>query len=220
MSRWSLAIKKQLSPAKKAWKSFITKAQPHLQKLVKTSLPKAVKAAAHRLLISLRSILPSRLRPISTARRSYYNYDRQYHYHNHNKNMPLYKSFAAIHIDELFEPVAAATTTTTTAYSASTTSNTIATRNKNILRDNMHADAGTSAGNIIKKGKGVAEDHVRERDLQKSKSIYSVEDAWNAVVAASPQLRCVDERAEEFIYKVRQDMKLQKEKSLLDFEEM
>lgn len=53
-----------------------------------------------------------------------------------------------------------------------------------------------------------------------SKSVYSVEDAWQAVVASSPQLRVVDERAEEFIYKFRQDMKLQKERSLLEFQEM
>lgn len=52
------------------------------------------------------------------------------------------------------------------------------------------------------------------------KSVYSVEDAWQAVVASSPQLRVVDERAEEFIYKFRQDMKLQKERSLLEFQEM
>lgn len=97
----------------------------------------------------------------------------------------------------------------------------------------MHAEAGTSADNnnniIIKEGKqAVDQDHYEynndrdhdERDLQWTKSIYSVEDAWKAVVAASPQLRCVDERAEEFIYKVRQDMRLQKEKSLVDFEEM
>lgn len=56
---------------------------------------------------------------------------------------------------------------------------------------------------------------------KKSKdSVYSVEDAWNAVVASSPQLRCVDERAEEFIYKFREDMKLQREKSLLEFQDM
>ncbi|EXC01798.1 hypothetical protein L484_021436 [Morus notabilis] len=223
MSRWSLAIKK-LSPAKKAWKSFVTKIQPHLRKLIKNTLPKAIRAATHRLLISFRSFLPAKLRPISNSRRSYHNTNnhycsRQYYYQNKNKS-PLYKSFAAIHIDELFE----GTTTTTT-------------KNKNILRDcnTMHAEAGTSADNnnniiiIIKEGKKAVDqvhyeynndrDHD-ERDLQRTESIYSVEDAWKAVVAASPQLRCVDERAEEFIYKVRQDMRLQKEKSLVDFEEM
>lgn len=51
-------------------------------------------------------------------------------------------------------------------------------------------------------------------------SLYSVEDAWQAVVASSPQLRGVDERAEEFISKFREDMKLQKERSILEFQEM
>lgn len=55
---------------------------------------------------------------------------------------------------------------------------------------------------------------------RKTSSLYSVEDAWQAVVASSPQLRGVDERAEEFICKFREDMKLQKERSILEFQDM
>ncbi|KAH7515177.1 hypothetical protein ACOSP7_006755 [Xanthoceras sorbifolium] len=58
-----------------------------------------------------------------------------------------------------------------------------------------------------------------EKSLPK-KSVYSIEDAWEAVVAKSPQLRGVDERAEEFIYNFREDMKIQRERSLLEFQEM
>lgn len=53
-----------------------------------------------------------------------------------------------------------------------------------------------------------------------NRSVNSIEDAWNAIVAKSPQLRCVDERAEEFIYKFHEDMKIERERSLLEFQEM
>lgn len=62
--------------------------------------------------------------------------------------------------------------------------------------------------------------HEKDMKRMSSKSLYSVEDAWMAVVASSPQLRGVDERAEEFISNFRRDMELQKEKSILEFQEM
>ncbi|KAE8731545.1 Glutathione S-transferase tau 7 [Hibiscus syriacus] len=55
---------------------------------------------------------------------------------------------------------------------------------------------------------------------ESSGGVYSIEDAWKAVVAKSPHLRGVDERADEFIYKFREERKLEKEQSDLDFQEM
>ncbi|XP_004497847.1 uncharacterized protein [Cicer arietinum] len=52
----------------------------------------------------------------------------------------------------------------------------------------------------------------------KNSDINTIEDAWKAVVAKSPMMQ-VDQKAEEFIYKFREDMRLQKEKSLLEFHE-
>ncbi|CAI9776908.1 unnamed protein product [Fraxinus pennsylvanica] len=43
-------------------------------------------------------------------------------------------------------------------------------------------------------------------------------DKWK--IPLVPQFRGVDERAEEFIYKFREEMKLQREQSILEFEEM
>ncbi|GMY27134.1 Cotton fiber protein [Fagus crenata] len=73
-----------------------------------------------------------------------------------------------------------------------------------------HAHAETS------KGKEVLDEKISPT---KSNSIYSVEDAWKVVVASSPHLQ-VDERAEEFISKFREEIKLQKERSILEFQEM
>ncbi|XP_022151028.1 uncharacterized protein LOC111019043 [Momordica charantia] len=61
---------------------------------------------------------------------------------------------------------------------------------------------------------------VIEEESEKETIIYSIEDAWKIVVASSPHLRPVDERAEEFIRKFRRDIILEKEKSLLEFQEM
>ncbi|KAJ7954707.1 Cotton fiber protein [Quillaja saponaria] len=61
---------------------------------------------------------------------------------------------------------------------------------------------------------------IEKRLPGKSNSMYSIEDAWKAVVASSPNLRGVEERADEFIVKFREDMKIQKERSILEFQEM
>ncbi|KAK8684691.1 hypothetical protein V6N13_040707 [Hibiscus sabdariffa] len=59
-----------------------------------------------------------------------------------------------------------------------------------------------------------------EQVAEESDGVDSIEDAWKAVVAKSPHLRGVDERADEFIYKFREERKLEKEQSDLDFQEM
>jgi len=60
----------------------------------------------------------------------------------------------------------------------------------------------------------------KKKDLAGGNSnVDSLEDAWKAVVAKSPQLQ-VDQKAEQFITKFREDMRLQKERSLLEFQEM
>ncbi|KAE8670394.1 Glutathione S-transferase tau 7 [Hibiscus syriacus] len=57
-------------------------------------------------------------------------------------------------------------------------------------------------------------------EVEESSGVYSIEDARKAVIAKSPHLRGVDERADEFIYKFREERKLEKERSDLDFQEM
>ncbi|KAF3456505.1 hypothetical protein FNV43_RR01157 [Rhamnella rubrinervis] len=182
MSRWSLA--KKLRPAKVAWKSLTSKLPSNIQRL---DLPKTIKATARRLfaLRFFRFFVPSKLRtltkPSSTSRRDHYWHRHGHHLHHYyyHDQLALYKSFEAIHIDELFEEPEAS-------------------KGKQVHADGNEVVATTS-------GKS---------------SLYSVEDAWQAVLASSPQLRGVDERAEDFICKFREDMKLQKERSILEFQEM
>ncbi|CAH8353002.1 unnamed protein product [Eruca vesicaria subsp. sativa] len=58
----------------------------------------------------------------------------------------------------------------------------------------------------------------KEEEKEPHEIVDSVEDAWRRVVAASPHLR-VDEKADNFIYKFREAMRLEKEISLLEFQE-
>ncbi|KAK7344047.1 hypothetical protein VNO77_13270 [Canavalia gladiata] len=80
----------------------------------------------------------------------------------------------------------------------------------------MHVHANkTHVQGETSRGKEV----ISKKNLARGNSgINTIEDAWKAVVAKSPQLQ-VDERAEEFISKFHEDMRLQKERSLLEFQE-
>lgn len=60
--------------------------------------------------------------------------------------------------------------------------------------------------------------HGDDNNNSKNNEMNTIEDAWKAVVAKSPMMQ-VDQKAEEFIYKFREDIRLQKEKSLLEFHE-
>ncbi|KAF4349311.1 hypothetical protein G4B88_003143 [Cannabis sativa] len=220
MSRWN--IRRKLSPAKRAWKNFTKKLQPNIIHFINliNKHSSNIKTSCHHLLYILHSFLPTKFRSISSSAAS--SHRRFYHnYSHHHHNQAIYNNFSAIHIDELFP------------YSASATTSASDIKKSNIVSRNtsnnitMHRDeAGTSSNDNSKendKGKKVA---VGDKDIKRvsssnnKQSIYSVEEAWMAVVAASPQLRGVDERAEEFISNFREDMKLQKEKSLLEFQEM
>ncbi|KAK2643650.1 hypothetical protein Ddye_018845 [Dipteronia dyeriana] len=116
----------------------------------------------------------------------------QYPYIYQYQNQLLQKNFAAIYIDNLYQDGHPLSSVHVKQYS--------------------HAETSRST-----------KDSVEEKSSSSSvpkKSVYSIEDAWEAVVARSPQLRGVDERADEFIYKFREDMKIQRERSLLEYQEM
>lgn len=75
----------------------------------------------------------------------------------------------------------------------------------------MVASSSTSSsGNMEKK---LIYDHQNESI---SRSNLKIDDKLDFL----PHFRGVDERAEEFISKFRQEMKLEREKSIIDFQEM
>ncbi|OIW20926.1 hypothetical protein TanjilG_25732 [Lupinus angustifolius] len=191
MSR--LKLTKKLHPAKKAWKSFSNTFQSKFHKI---NISKSIKTTLKLLLSTLHTLIhliPYRKNRSLTTTRPY----SSSYYHVQHKN------FAAITIDDLFGEGS--------QVSMHDTNKSTTTTNFNNNNNNNHAQGETSRSKGVHGNKGL---HGGE-----SSDMATIEDAWKAVVAKSPQLQ-VDTKAEEFIYKFREDMRLQKEKSLLEFQEM
>ncbi|XP_045808850.1 uncharacterized protein LOC123903031 [Trifolium pratense] len=110
-------------------------------------------------------------------------------YHSQHKN------FEAIHINDLYNSQA-----------HSISMNSTIKRHRRSSSNIQHAIGETSR------------EVEKVHEENSSNDIDTIEDAWKAVVAKSPMMQ-VDQKAEEFISKFRQDMRLQKEKSLLEFHE-
>lgn len=81
----------------------------------------------------------------------------------------------------------------------------------NLLKHHVNAESSVNHENGLFEGKGKAKsDEISNNP--------AAADKWK--IPLLPQFRGIDERAEDFIAKFRQDMKLQREQSILDFEEM
>ena len=68
--------------------------------------------------------------------------------------------------------------------------------------------------------------HAHQEERSRGKEVMidngimdTIEDAWKALVAKTNEMQ-VDQKAEEFISKFREEMRLQKERSLQEFMEM
>ncbi|XWS13851.1 hypothetical protein CRYUN_Cryun36dG0074300 [Craigia yunnanensis] len=188
-----LNLAKKLKPARKAWKSFTNKLK---SKLHNFHVPNSIKAATHRLLefCSLHLFAPFKKRFLSryTSNRPHrYKYNHLYHYQHYQSQ--LLENRKVINIDQLYaEPVS-------------------------MQAKRVESQAETSRRNEVDDDKALQR---KGKEKEEEKSIYSSEDAWKAIVAKSPHLRGVDERADEFIYKFHEDRKLEKKRSDLDFQEM
>ncbi|XP_022760273.1 uncharacterized protein LOC111306720 [Durio zibethinus] len=192
-----LNLAKRLKPARKAWNSFTKKLK---SKLHNFHVRNSIKAATYRLLefCSIRLIAPFKKRFLSKYSSNgpgRYNYNHLYHYKHYQS---LLKNREVIYIDQLYsEPMS-------------------------MQAKHVEPKAETSRRNEVADDKALRRKgkEVEVEEEEKESSIYSIEDAWKAIVAKSPHLRGVDERADEFINKFHEDRKLEKERSDLDFQEM
>ncbi|XVF38461.1 hypothetical protein REPUB_Repub20aG0104400 [Reevesia pubescens] len=190
-----LNMAKKLKPARKAWKSFTNKLKSKLQNF---HVPNSIKAATNRFLdfCSIRLFAPFKKRFLSkysSNRPRRYNYSHLYHYQHYETQL---KNRKVIYIDQLYEELPVS-----------------------MQAKRVEPQAETSRRNEVADNK-VVQRKGKEKEEEEESSIYSIEDAWKAIVAKSPHLRGVDERADEFIYKFHEDRKLEKEISDLDFQEM
>ncbi|KDP40335.1 hypothetical protein JCGZ_02333 [Jatropha curcas] len=194
------SLERKLQPAKKVWKRFKKALESKFHSFNSSRSVKIIKTKANSFLsyCSLHFFKLFKKRSItrSPPYRSHLNF-------YSNKNQLHRNLFSPIYIDQLYSAEA----TDSAAEQAK----------------NLHSHAETSSSSSSSRGKQVVDDDKvlpRREGKAKEKVLYSIEDAWREVVAKSPQLRPVDERAEEFISKFHQEMKLQKEKSVHEFEEM
>ncbi|OMO54827.1 hypothetical protein CCACVL1_27546 [Corchorus capsularis] len=203
---------RKLKPARKAWKSFTEKFR---SKLHNFHVPSSIKAATNRFLefCSHRLFTPFKKRFLSKyssgggryGGRYSYDYDHLYHYQQHYQTQ-FQKNRKVIYIDQLYaEPPPPPPLPMQQAKRVESQAAETSRRN----------EAAAADGKVLRrKGKEKAKEEEEESKID------SIEDAWKAIVARSPHLRGVDERADEFIYKFREDRKLEKEISDLDFQEM
>ncbi|XP_010532640.1 PREDICTED: uncharacterized protein LOC104808623 [Tarenaya hassleriana] len=87
--------------------------------------------------------------------------------------------------------------------------------------DSCVADRFYKGGEGVRKRKEKVEGRKEEKGEEEGEgeeTVDSMEEAWRRVVAASPHLR-VDERAEEFICRFREEIRIDKERSFLEFQE-
>lgn len=187
----SMGIGKKVPGAKQAWKSLASGVQSKLRKL---NISKA-KIYATRLLSGLNSIRrrlvsPKRLGKRQALSVSALRYD--HHYKRRCGQQQLQNGFAAIYVDQLFEEAEAGPREPS--------------KGKEVAVESGDGGKATTGNQAETKASG--------------KSGCTVRDAWKAAVVSSPQLRGVDERADEFIFEFHRRMKHERENSILDFQEM
>ncbi|KEH42764.1 hypothetical protein MtrunA17_Chr1g0187721 [Medicago truncatula] len=99
-----------------------------------------------------------------------------------------------------------------TSYVYATSKNKSAIRIDDLFSECVHAADKANGLEETSRGKELV-------GMMDSGDIDTIEDAWKIVVGKTPQLQ-VDEKAEEFIKKFYEDVRLQKERSLMEYQEM
>ncbi|PIA45357.1 hypothetical protein AQUCO_01700712v1 [Aquilegia coerulea] len=203
MSR--LNMEKKLLPAKKAWKSFTSNVQKKLHKLKKS---KAIKKTTKNLNITLGAVLSRPLRfglkRKALSRTSSAHHIRQKKAHH----------LRPVYVDELFMQNVMVQMT-----------------NKGKKKGNKPGAATDHAGssnmlsnhsNINKmETKLLYQPALSESIKGGTKDIKKTTNDFPGCSSSStPQLRGVDERAEEFITRFKEEMRLQRQRSFGEFEEM
>ncbi|KAK4732574.1 hypothetical protein R3W88_025562 [Solanum pinnatisectum] len=225
MSNFNLG-KKLILPTKKTWKSFTNKLQSRLHKL---KLSKAIKSSKNLCIRAYNYISPIITRkfyslihrsssPLRTHRKFYHNY---YQYQQCQKNT------SPIYVDQLFpEPIVKQpacqnhnvkiSAPQIEEFVASSSGGDVNCRNKLDQEEQEIIVKGIEVNSALKKGKTIIES-TGINNYKKCDNINII-DEWRT--PSMPHINGVDKRAEEFISKVREDMELERQQSILDFQEM
>ncbi|XP_059310204.1 uncharacterized protein LOC132061390 [Lycium ferocissimum] len=215
MSNFNLG--KKLLPSKKAWKSFTNKLQSRLHKL---KLSKAIKSSKNLCIRAYNYIFPIITRKFySLINRSSPPRTRRNFYHNYYQYQQCHKGTSPIYVDQLFpEPIQKSEKTHSRKISAPQAKEFVASSsNVNVNRRRLDQEEqeiilrAIEKNTTLKKGKVVIESGTNYRTCDNI-------DEWRT--PSMPHINGVDRRAEEFISKFREDMELERQQSILDFQEM
>ncbi|XP_055811945.1 uncharacterized protein LOC129881860 [Solanum dulcamara] len=196
MSNFNLG-KKLILPTKKAWKSFTNKLQSRLHKL---KLSKAIKSSKNLCIRAYNYIFPiitrnfySLINRSSSPPRTHRNF-----YHNYYQYQQCHKNTSPIYVDHLFpEPILKRPACQDHSCKISTP-------------QTEEFVASSSDGDV----------NCRSKLDQEEQDIIVKAIEVNSVLKKVPHINGVDRRAEEFISKFREDMELERQQSILDFQEM
>lgn len=227
MSFFKSKITKKLKHVQKACKSFI---ETFRSKLHKKKVRKSIKNIKTFLVSSRKKILIRPLRQRSTTSKYYY---------------LLQKGFPAIYIDELYVPKLCQqlkqpttskdkelhVTSTSTSTSGTNMDKNVATKHDSLphqkkkgqTRNMAKFDKDSCATSTTLTSTSSSAGKVDKIEATKHDSLLHAKGTSrtrNMAKFETPEFRGVDERAEDFISKVRKDMKLQREQSILNFQEM
>ncbi|CAN0904674.1 hypothetical protein LINGRAHAP2_LOCUS23234 [Linum grandiflorum] len=196
---------RKLQPAKRALRRLASKFRSKLSELdfrgairvIRNRTNRIITYCSNHLFRHNRSLKPTTARTPSYRRHNHHNYISDYY--SSNRNL-LHHNFSAIYIDQLYAD----------DDHASTSSHPAADRDH---RSGSKTSTSSTAPPAVE---------TRERTSERGKEVAAktLEDAWREVVARSPQLRPVDVRAEEFIHNFRADMKIQKDKSIVEYRKL
>ncbi|EOA17395.1 hypothetical protein CARUB_v10005689mg [Capsella rubella] len=213
----SLRQKKKQHPAKRAWKNFTNMVKSKFRDM---EIASSVRNSTARVLrfISRRLIVPFRTRYLQN---NSYTTDK-YHYSGNESSRQFLNAFSRDRTkpkrrhygydDDYYSQIYQYQSQ---SQSKRQSQNQSQSQNQNQSQSQSRGE-GTSGSKERVVGK---KEEKKEEDEEGMPEIAdSMEDAWRRVVAASPHLQ-VDERADEFIYKFRESMKMEKERSFLEFQE-
>ncbi|XP_010440467.1 PREDICTED: uncharacterized protein LOC104723768 [Camelina sativa] len=192
----SLRQKKKQHPAKRAWKNFTNMVKSKFRDMEIASSVRESTARVFRF-ISRRLIVPFRTRYLQNNR-----YTDKYYY-SRNESSRQFLNFSS---RSLTKPKRRHYGYEDDYYS------------QIYQYQSQSQTRGDGTSGSKSKVVGTKEEKKEEDEDGMPEIADSMEDAWRRVVAASPHLQ-VDERADEFIYKFRESMKIEKERSFLEYQE-
>ncbi|CAN1220485.1 hypothetical protein LINPERPRIM_LOCUS1919 [Linum perenne] len=221
MSRSSSSgISRKLHPAKRALKRFITRLQSKLDEL---DFPGAIRVIRDRTNQIISHVFPGnnnslvpKTKMTSCQRHSHYNYISDYYSSNRN-NKNRNKNVSAIYIDQLYSENYSNLNSNTALIVVPTEDEMKkAERGKEIVigykrpplpRNNNRGGAVDQTMSSLVQRRKKKEPPVVIVEENNYETVETLEDAWREVVARSPQLKPVEVRTEEFIYKFQKVQK-------------